>query len=349
MESDCLYCDIILPISTIFEMQDINQGADLKTIFLEDKCIEPIGESKSDYEALGEVAKKLGLYDKYTGGKTNEEWLKTGWEKSGVADQISWEQLKEKKYWVSPVKPDWEKDPVGLTGFYNDPAKNPLTTPSGKVDFYSQRIADAFPTDKERGPVAHWTVGGPASAGWSHDESLWGERAKKYPLLLVSNHPRWRLHAQNDDNSWMREIPTCKVKGYDGYLYEPVWIHPTDAAKRGIKSGDIVKMYTDVGTVLGGAYVTERIIPGSVYQDHGARVDLITDKIDRGGSTNLINPPGNLAIHCGGGIWSGFLVELAKVSGDEMQAWREKYPEAFARDYDPASGLRFDAWVEGGA
>jgi trimethylamine-N-oxide reductase (cytochrome c) len=33
----------------------------------------------------------------------------------------------------------------------------------------------------------------------------------------MSNHPRWRTHAQNDDIVWTREIPTCKVKGYDGY------------------------------------------------------------------------------------------------------------------------------------
>ena len=43
------------------------------------------------------------------------------------------------------------------------------------------------------------------------------ERAKKYPLLVVSNHPRWRVHAQLDDITWFHEIPTCKVRGPDGY------------------------------------------------------------------------------------------------------------------------------------
>ena len=76
--------------------------------------------------------------------------------------------------------------------------------------------------------------------GKFHDERRGGERFKKYPLLIVSNHPRWRKHANMDDMTWLREIPTCKIKGYDGYLYEPVWLHPTDAAERGIKQGDIV-------------------------------------------------------------------------------------------------------------
>jgi len=31
-----------------------------------------------------------------------------------------------------------------------------------------------------------------------------------------------------------------------------------------------------------------------------------------------------------------------------MEQWKGQYPEAFTREYDPASGLRFNAWVEGG-
>ena len=59
-------------------------------------------------------------------------------------------------------------------------------------------------------------------------------RAKKYPLLIMSNHGRWRVHANHDDITWIREIPTCKVKGPDGYSYEPLWMNPADAAARGI-------------------------------------------------------------------------------------------------------------------
>ena len=58
-------------------------------------------------------------------------------------------------------------------------------------------------------------------------------------------------------------------------MYEPLWIHPSTAEKRGIKNGDIVKAYNERGAVLGGAIVWERIMPGVVYMDHGARVDWI--------------------------------------------------------------------------
>ena len=88
---------------------------------------------------------------------------------------------------------------------------------------------------------------------------------RAYPLLMMSNHGRWRVHAQCDDITWTREAPTCKVKGPDGYMYEPVWIHPTDAARDGIKNGDIVKVFNERGIVLGGAYVGEDYAWRSIY------------------------------------------------------------------------------------
>ena len=60
----------------------------------------------------------------------------------------------------------------------------------------------------------------------------------------------------------MYEVVTCKVKGWDGYMYEPCWIHPSDAEARGIKMGDIVKVHNERGAVLCGARVWERVMPG---------------------------------------------------------------------------------------
>ncbi len=167
----------------------------------------------------------------------------------------------------------------------------------------------------------------------------------------MSNHPRWRTHAENDDITWTREIRTCKVKGHDGYMYEPVWIHPDDAAARGIKDGDIVKLINERGTVLGGAIVWERIMPGVTYQDHGARADMISteagNSIDRGGANNLISPANGTSQNCWGMATSGYLVDVQKVTAAEMEEWREKYPQAFERDYAPAAGLRYMTWIRG--
>ena len=53
------------------------------------------------------------------------------------------------------------------------------------------------------------------------------------------------MHAQCDDMIWSREVETMKIRAWDGYQYEPMWIHPQTAAERGIKHHDIVKIYNE--------------------------------------------------------------------------------------------------------
>ena len=90
-------------------------------------------------------------------------------------------------------------------------------------------------------------------------------------------------------------------------------------------------------------------MPGVVYTDHGARVDsIIPGKLDRGGAINLIAPDWITSKNCVGQATSGYLVEVEKVTMAQMEKWMNQYPEAFEKEYDPASGLRFNAWVEGG-
>ena len=343
MENDCQYADIILPANTEFEVSDISEdvfSGQFHVVMVEDQCIEPLGESKSDYEIVCAIAERFGLLEEYTSGRSPDDWKNLGLESSGVSHLIKTEELKEKGYFVVPTDPGWKSDKPGLQGFYENPENYPLQTPSGKIEFFSERLAQCFPDDKERPPVPHWI-----EAGESHDERLSGERASKYPLLIISNHGRWRVHAQHDDMNWLREIPTCKVKSTDGYLYEPVWIHPTDAEQRGIKDGDIVEVFNDRGGVLGGARVWERIMQGVVYMDHGARYDpIVVGALDRGGAINTITPAKTTSQNTVGMATSGFLVEVIPA---DIQDLRSKYPEAFNRDYDPASGLCFSAWVEG--
>ena len=345
LENDCLFSDIILPVNTKLEEEDIgsdNMSHQYKLIFAEGKCIEPLGESKSDYEIVCLIAEKLGLLREYTEGKLPEQWIKHGFERSGIQGKMTFDEFKEKGYYVVPTDPGWKQHPVGISSYYADPENNPLTTPSGKIEFYSANLARHFPLDTERPPVPHWVP-----YGTSHQESQLHNRSEKYSLLLVSNHPRWRVHTQLDDVSWLREIPTCKIKGPDGYLYEPVWINVADAAKRNIKNGDIVRVFNERGEVLGGAYITERIIPGAVYQDHGARYDpIIPGILDRGGANNTICPHKGTSTNAPGEVTSGFLVEVKKVTLQQMEAWKKQYPEAFERDYDPACGLRYSAWIE---
>jgi trimethylamine-N-oxide reductase (cytochrome c) len=202
-------------------------------------------------------------------------------------------------------------------------------------------LAEHFPEDRERPPVPHWV-----EKGETHDERISSARARKYPLLVVSNHPRWRVHANHDDIAWTREAPTCKVTGPDGYKYEPLWMNPQDAAARGIVNGDVVKIYNERGAVLAGAYVSERIVSGAVSIDHGARYDpIVPGELDRGGAINTITPHGTTSKNCTGMVVSGFLVEVERANLDGL---RQNYPEAFARPYDTSSGLKFERILQKG-
>jgi trimethylamine-N-oxide reductase (cytochrome c) len=350
LQGDSLFADLVLPVTCCLEEVDAlgsTQGGSLNYYAIQDAATDPAGESKSDYQIVAELAKRFGKYEEYTGGMSVEEEIDYAYSTSLIQDLISLKDLKKKKYYVPPIKPDWQDAPAGMWNFYNDPDNNPLATASGKIDFYSAELEQNFPGDQERPPYAKWITGGAKEDGWTHDEALSGKKAEKYPFLLNTSPGRWRLHCQNDDIVWFREIPTCKVKGPDDYLYEPCWLCPQDAERLGIRSGDIVKIFNDEGVILCGARVSERVPATTLTINKGARPDPISERIDRGGCTNLICPPDIISKHCAGFVVTGYLVGLAKLEKAEMAEWKAKYPDAFARAYDPASGSSYAGWVEG--
>jgi anaerobic selenocysteine-containing dehydrogenase len=251
---------------------------------------------------------------------------------------VSWNELKEKKYFVVPTSPDWKQDPPGMRRFYDNPEANPLRTPTGKIEFESVGLKEHFADDDERPPVPHWIP-----YGETHQESLLHPRSRQYPFLMMSNHPRWGVHANHEDISWLREIPTCKVKGPDGYGYQPIWIHPKDAERKGIRSGDVVKVFNERGVVLAGAYVTERIMPGVLSIDHGAKYDpIVPGEIDRGGAINAITPRKTTSRNACGMAVSGFLVDIERANMDDL---RQKYPEAFQRPFHSAAGPSLESYL----
>jgi anaerobic selenocysteine-containing dehydrogenase len=347
LENDCIFADIILPTNTTLEVDDISpclrDGDSFQSVILMRQAIEPIGESKSDFEAIVEVAKKLGMEEAVTEGFSVQDLIQETYTGMRFDQIVPFEEFQEKDYFVIPVAKDWEKWPAGLYPFYKDPIANPLPTPTGKLEFYSESLDKAFPNDEERPPYPKWI-----EKGITHDERMSSKRALAYPLLVLSNHGRWRVHAQADDIPWSKEAMTGKVRGFDGYLYEPCWINPIDAAARGIKFGDIVRVYNERGSVLCGALVFERVMQGAVSIDHGARTDyIIPAKLDRGGAINTITPEGLTSRHAAGQATTAFLVEVERVGMQQMDDWRREYPDAFERDYDYASGLHFNGWVEG--
>ena len=348
MENDCTMADLILPVATLFELEDIGDdsgSAIYQSVYRQRQSCEKVGESVSDFEVVSRIAKKIDekVYQKYTGNEiSDDELVELFWQASGVSHLDEKDDFHKRDIFVIPTECEKNaKVKPGLREFYEDPKAHPLQTPTGLLEITSTNLQKYFPDDEERPPYPKWV-----DKGITHDESLRGERAKKYPLLCMSNHGHYRFHAQCDDIIWNREFDAMKIRGKDGYQYEAAWLNPKTAAERGIRHGDIVKVFNERGVVLCGAYLTERLIPGVVYVDHGARFDPIDPEwLDRGGAINLITPNNLSSKHATGMVVSGFLTEVQKVTDAEMEEWKRKYPEAFARPVDEACGVCLDTWM----
>src|SRR5690606_33470489 len=148
----------------------------------------------------------------------------------------------------------FEDNQVLFSDFRADPDEHPLSTPSGKIEIYSEDIA-SFGYDDCLGHPA-W---------FSPQEWLGGERAEQYPLLMIANNPRSRLHSQLDVGEYSQGT---KVQGR-----EPLRMHPDDAAARGLQSGDVARVYNDRGSFLAGVIVTDDVRPRVVQVSTGAWYD----------------------------------------------------------------------------
>ncbi|MDR0817367.1 MAG: molybdopterin-dependent oxidoreductase [Clostridiales Family XIII bacterium] len=350
LENDCIMADIVLPVQTKFELEDIcddTGGGVVCSVYHEYPACPPVGESLDDFDCVAEVARALGqeYYDAYTCNEKDKERIIDLFYQGSVAEMDKDDLFHKKDMFPIPCNAeiqDFDKYPPGLRSFYLDPENNPLSTPTGKLEFTSTKIREMFPDDKERPPYPQWV-----ESSELHDERVSSERAKTYPLLCMSNHGRWRFHANLDDITWHREVDSMKMRGPDGYQYEAAWINPRTAAERGIAYGDVIKVYNERGTVLCAAYLTERLIEGTIYVDHGSRFDPIdAESLDRGGAINLITPTAITSKTVTGMAVSGFLVEAQKVTDAEFDGWKKQYPGSFARKVDEACGVCLAGWTD---
>lgn len=334
-QGETCFADIILPASTNFEQSDISEwsspggygannfGTSHRVMIYQKKCIEPLWESRPDWDIYCELAKRLGFYDEYTEGNSREDWIKKIFNISSLPKYITYEEFKKKGYFVVPAPQGDYKRTVSNRWYYEgrpcdspDPA-NPLVgtekadklgTYSGKIEFVSQSLLKHFPDDKERPPLARYI---PSWEGYN------SELAKKYPLQLITPHVRFSYHTQHDNKSpWLDEIPSHRIIK-DGYAWWPIRMHPSDAEPRDIRHGEIVKMYNDRGAVLGIAQITERVRPGLVHSyQAGAKYDPLEPgkpgSIDKGGVTNLLTPARMVSKNAPGMANNSCLVEICK-------------------------------------
>ncbi len=208
--------------------------------------MEPLGESFSDYEIVCKIAERLGLLEEYTGGRSPAELMRHGFETSGAQELISWEELNDKGYVVVPTDPDWESVRAGLIDFYEDPAGNPLSTATGKIEFYATGLAEHFPDDDERPPVPKWIPGGE-----THQER-WGPSAPRpircwwCPTIRAGACTRSTTTSAGCGRSRPARCagPTAISTSRSGSIRAM-------RSERGIEHGDVVSIYNERGAGAG--------------------------------------------------------------------------------------------------
>lgn len=315
-EGEAKFADIILPACTSFERFDISEWSSAggyvqhsftwvnhRVVVMQHKCIEPLGESKSDFQIFYELAKKLGFSAMFSEGCSEYDWCRRIFDGSDLPKVISWEEFLKKGYYVVPAPKEELRDPVSFRAFYEGRPKDTpeiaplpadyseqimkgLQTQSGKIEFVCSSLKRFDPDDPER-PVMTKYI--PSWEG-HHTTELYA----KYPLQLLTPHPRYTFHTSGDGKqSWVNDIKEHRVI-IGGYPYWIVRIHPEDAKKRGIRERDLVRIFNDRGAVICAVNVTERLRPGVVLSDCSSAiydpVGVPGESADRGGCINILIP-----------------------------------------------------------
>ncbi|RDL32735.1 trimethylamine-N-oxide reductase TorA [Photobacterium damselae] len=299
------HADIVLPITTSFERNDLTMTGDYSNQHLVPmkQVVPPQFESRNDFDVFADMAELLkpGGRAVFTENKTEMEWLNGFYKEAqaiGRQNRIAmpnfsyfWKQNKliEMKWNANNAKF------VRYQAFRDNPIMNPLGTPSGKIEIYSQTIESYNYPDCPPHPT--WL-----------EPNEWVGNAKDGEMQLMTSHAADRLHSQLN-YAHLRE-------NYAIANREPIWINPEDAKTFGIKTGDLVRAYNHRGQVLVGALVTDGIKKGSVCIHEGAWPDLDpTTGICRNGGCNVLTgdiPTSRLANGCAG---NSSVVKIEKYTG----------------------------------
>ncbi|CAM3936307.1 dimethylsulfoxide reductase subunit A [Rahnella victoriana] len=275
MTSSAKYADIILPDCTASEQMDFCLDAscgNMDYIIFADQAITPRFQCKNIYEMTSELSRRLGVEQQFTEGRTQEEWLRHLYQQSREAlpELPDFDTFRKQGMFK---KRDPDQHHVAYKAFREDPAANPLSTPSGKIEIYSAelaKIAAEWELSKEDviDPLPVYAAGFE-----NYDDPL----ASKYPLQMTGFHYKARTHSTYGNVDVLKAA--CR---------QEMWINPMDAAQRGIANGDMIRIFNDRGEVHIAAKVTPRMMPGVVALGEGAWYSPDSQKIDRAGSINVL-------------------------------------------------------------
>ena len=298
------HADIVLPCTTTLERNDLGCASGDNYMFAMHQVIPAVGSARNDFDILGALADRLGFAEAFTENRSETDWLRYLYNQFRQrAAERGFEAPEFARFWdQGHIEYALAPEPrILFQDFRNDPDAHPLETPSGRLEIFSETIHGFGYDDCPGHPV------------WIEPiEWLGSPKANKYPLHLISNQPKTRLHSQYDLGAVSQ---ASKVGGR-----EPVMIHPEDAAARGIANGDVVRLFNDRGACLAGAVVAAAVQPGVVQLATGAWYDPLEP--GRIGSLDLQGNPNMLTLDKGTSklaqapVAQSALIEIERYEGE---------------------------------
>ena len=247
------HADIVLPCTMTLEREDIGANSNDPLLVPMRPLAEPYGQARDDYDIFADLAERLGAREAFTEGRTTRQWLEHLYEPTRAALEAKGLPAPSfAEFWESEgyELPQQEDDGGPLRAFRQDPEGKPLSTPSGKLEIFSETIASFGEADCPGHPTWLGPVHVPDAAS---------------PYVLVANQPRTRLHSQLDFGG---HSEAAKHRGR-----EVARMHPEDAARHGIADGNIVRLFNARGACLAAVKLTEDIRQGVIQLPTGAWYD----------------------------------------------------------------------------
>jgi len=289
--------DIVLPCTTHLERDDLAISTRDPYVVAMKKAVDAPGKALDDHEIFRRIAAHMGFEQDFTGGKTPADWQRWIYDatrQNAAAEGLGlpdWNGLQAKGWYRSPP-PDTPV--VMMQAFRDDPVGHALATPSGKIEVFSQTVADFGYADCPGHPV------------WQEPYE-WLGNATPAQLHLMSNQPTRKLHSQLDQGAFAQG---GKLAGR-----EPVMLNRNDAVARGIDDGDLIRLFNTRGACLGVAVLSDDIRPGVVQMSTGAWWDPDETGMCRHGNPNaLTRDQGTSSLGQGPSAHS-CLVEVARFAG----------------------------------
>lgn len=249
--------DIVLPVTSSLERNDIGGSSRDRYVLAMHQAIAPQHQARHDFDIFADLAERLGYRAAFTENLDEMAWIRRIYQECGAAQQphgVDWSDFET--FWQRGHVdlPAPKQEFVFFDAFRNNPQQNPLQTPSGKIELFSEKIAsyhyEDFAPHAEWKPPVEW-LGAP--------------QAQQWPLHLISIQPADRLHSQLD--------PAPLAQGNKTAGRETLYMHPQDAASRDITQGSQVKVSNLRGNCLAGVQITDGVTRGVVLMATGAWFD----------------------------------------------------------------------------